>query len=213
MTLGGKLLAKLTRIGLREKLLFSMLAAVLFISVAIALVSRYILVNSLTHELEMRGMAIAHSVAERGGSYILDDDVPQILTLIFDETRLRQRKHLVSYIFIEDQQGNILAHTLTHNLPTNLLGNNIPPGEQESVKLVSLDGQEIYDLAAAINEGLYRIGTVSRRSQQKPHRRPGGQAPRGLPRLHFSRHHHHHGHQFLVVKIHHQTGFRPDAPV
>ena len=160
MSLREQIISRFARIGLREKLLFSMLAAVLFISVAIALVSRYILVSSLTHELEMRGKAIAHSVAERGGSYILDDKVPQLLTLIFDETRLRQRKHLVSYIFIEDQQGHILAHTLTHDLPPDLLTNTIPPGEQESVELVSLDGQEIYDLAAAINEGLYRIGTV-----------------------------------------------------
>ena len=64
------LIARVSRTGLRWKLLFSMLAAVLFISVAIALISRYILVSSLTNELEARGFAIAHSVAERGGSYI-----------------------------------------------------------------------------------------------------------------------------------------------
>jgi len=160
MSLREQLVFHFSRTGLREKLLFSMLAAVLFISVAIALVSRYILVSSLTNELEMRGSAIAHSVAERGGSYILDDDVPQLLTLIFDEARLRQRKYLVSYIFIEDQQGEILAHTLTRNLPDNLRDNTIPAGKHESIKLVNLDDQEIYDVAAAINEGLYRIGTV-----------------------------------------------------
>lgn len=151
---------RFTLIGLREKLLFSMLAAVLFISVAIALISRYILVNSLTNELEMRGMAIAHSVAERGGSYILDNDTPKLLSLIFDEARIRQRKRLVSYLYIENQHGEILAHTLTHDLPFSLRGNVIPPGEADSVKLVTLDGQEMYDIAAAINEGLYRIGTV-----------------------------------------------------
>ena len=43
-----KLAVRASRTGLREKLLFSMLAAVLFISVAIALISRYILVSSLT---------------------------------------------------------------------------------------------------------------------------------------------------------------------
>ena len=158
--LTSRAVSRFGRIGLREKLLFSMLAAVLFISVAIALISRYILVNSLTHELEMRGYAIAHSVAERGGSYILDNNVPQLLSLIFDETRIRQRKQLIAYIFIEDQHGKILAHTLTHNLPESLRANSMPPGEQESVKLVLLDGHDIYDIAAAINEGLYRIGTV-----------------------------------------------------
>ncbi|WFS63283.1 ATP-binding protein [Pseudodesulfovibrio thermohalotolerans] len=160
MTAGERRFARLARIGLREKLLISMLAAVLFISVAIALISRYILVSSLTNELEMRGFAIAHSVAERGGSYILDNDIPKLLALIFDEARLRQRKDLVTYIFIEDQAGNILAHTLTHPLPDNLRANTLAPGKNDSIMLMELGRQEVYDLAAAIHEGLYRIGTV-----------------------------------------------------
>lgn len=147
-------------IGLREKLLVSMLAAVLFISVAIAFVARYILVSSLTHELEMRGKAVAHSVAERGGSYILDNDVPQLLALIFDEANLHQRKYLISYIFIQNQEGDVLAHTLIKKLPEALFSNELPQGEQDSIKLITLDDEPVYDVAAAINEGLYRIGTV-----------------------------------------------------
>ncbi|MDC0335292.1 ATP-binding protein [Pseudodesulfovibrio sp.] len=160
MTLRAKIIYRYAQSGLREKLLLSMLAAVLFISVAIALVSRYILVSSLTHELEMRGKAIAHSVAERGGSYILDNETPQLLTLIFDEAKLHQRKYLVSYIFIEDQNGDVLAHTLTRALPEVLLTNEISEGEQDSITLLDVNGESIYDVAAAINEGLYRIGTV-----------------------------------------------------
>ena len=160
MTMAKKLATRFDNIGLREKLLFSMLAAILFISVTIALVSRYILVSSLTHELEMRGFAIAHSVAERGGSYLLDNDVPKLLALIFDEGRLRQRKNLVAYIFIEDQDGKVLAHTLTRKLPDTLRGNTLPKNKHDSIKRLNLGGQEVYDLAAAINEGLYRIGTV-----------------------------------------------------
>ncbi|WP_285905849.1 ATP-binding protein [Pseudodesulfovibrio pelocollis] len=160
MTIGKRIAQYFSRLGLREKILFSMLIAIMFISVAIAFVARYILVNSLTHELEMRGEAIAYSVAERGGSHILDNDVPQLLALIFDETRLHQRKHLVSYIFIENQAGEVLAHTLTRALPENLLTNRLSPGAQDSIKLLDLDGEPVYDLATAINEGLYRIGTV-----------------------------------------------------
>jgi len=150
----------ITHAGLRMKLLFSMLAAVLFISVAVALVSRYILVSSLTQELEMRGRAVAHSVAERGGSYILDNDIPKLLTLIFDEAKLHQRKYLLAYIFIENSEGKLLAHTMTKKLPPVLLTNKIPPGEPEQIKLLNVDGEHIYDVAAPINEGLYRIGTV-----------------------------------------------------
>jgi len=160
MSLREKALARFALMGIREKLLFSMLVAVLFISAAIALLARYILISSLTHELEMRGKAIAHSVAERGGSFILDNNVPRLLTLIFDETRIHQRKHLISYIFIQDHSGKVLAHTMIRNLPERLLDNELPPGQQDCIKLISLDGQPVYDVAAAINEGLYRIGTV-----------------------------------------------------
>ncbi|MGL1863586.1 MAG: ATP-binding protein [Pseudodesulfovibrio sp.] len=160
MTLRETIIYRATHSGLREKLLLSMLAAVLFISVAIALVSRYILVSSLTQELEMRGKAVAHSIAERGGSYILDNETPKLLTLIFDEAKLHQRKYLVSYIFIEDQNGKVLAHTLTRNLPEVMLTNEIPAGAQDSIELIDVDGEPIYDVAAAIHEGLYRIGTV-----------------------------------------------------
>lgn len=155
-----RILTRFELMGLREKLLLSMLIAVLFISAAIAFLARYILISSLTHELEMRGRAIAYSVAERGGSSILDKDVPQLLTLIFDEARLHQRKHLISYIFIQDIDGKVLAHTLVRALPQHLLDNEIPDGSQDSIQLLSLDGRPVYDVAAAINEGLYRIGTV-----------------------------------------------------
>ena len=160
MTLRETIIYRATHSGLREKLLLSMLAAVLFISVAIALVSRYILVSSLTQELEMRGKAVAHSIAERGGSYILDNETPKLLTLIFDEAKLHQRKYLVSYIFIEDQNGKVLAHTLTRHLPEVMLTNEIPAGALDSIELLDVDGEPIYDVAAAIHEGLYRIGTV-----------------------------------------------------
>jgi len=155
-----KIIQWFTLSGLREKLLLSMLVAVLFISVCIAFVSRYILVSSLTHELEIRGKAVAHSVAERGGSYILDKDIPQLLTLIFDEAKLHQRKYMLSYIFVQDAEGNLLAHTMTRNLPKVLLTNQVPEGEPDSVKLIEVEDESIYDVAAAINEGLYRIGTV-----------------------------------------------------
>lgn len=160
MTFRQKMIHRFTHSGLREKLLLSMLAAVMFISVAVALVSRYILVSSLTHELEMRGKAIAHSVAERGGSFILDNDIPQLLALLFDEAKLHQRKYLLSYIFVQDSNGNLLAHTMTRNLPRVLLTNNMPEGTQDYVTLMTVEGVPVYDISAAVNEGLYRIGTV-----------------------------------------------------
>jgi len=148
------------RASLKNKLALSMLVGILFISAAIAFIARWILVSSLTNELEQRGSAIAHSIAERGGSYILDDNIPQLLSLIFDERRLHERKKLISYIVIEDQYGKVLAHTLTRRLPSSLLEHEVPADQLQSIRLVDLGSERVYDIAAGINEGLYRIGTV-----------------------------------------------------
>lgn len=148
------------RVSLRHKLMISMLMAVLFISVTIAFVARYILVSSLTDELELRGSAIAHSVADRGAEHLLDNDTPQLLALIFTEVRLHERKSLVDYIFIEGRDGTILAHTLIRPMPDELRQNRLAEGVNESIRLLADEGQEVYDIAVSINEGLYRIGTV-----------------------------------------------------
>jgi PAS domain S-box-containing protein len=154
-------LGRFAAVSLKNKIFGSILGVVLIISVAIAFLARYILVSSLTTELEMRGSAIAHSIAERGGGYILDNNVPLLLQLIFDEARLHERKHLISYIFVTDQDGEVLAHTLTRSFPPELTQANVlPPGTTGSLREFSLDDETIHDIAVPITEGLYRIGSV-----------------------------------------------------
>lgn len=161
MTLVRESLRRYGSLSLKNKIFGSILAVVLLISVAIAFVARYILVSSLTSELEMRGSAVAHSIAERGGTFMLDKNYPQLLSLIFDEARLHERKHLIAYIFITDQGGDVLAHTLVRPFPSELrLANQVPLSENRSLRLVSVEGQSIHDIAVPIKEGLYRIGTV-----------------------------------------------------
>jgi len=161
MTLWRKTLRRYEGLSLKNKIFVSILGVVLMISVAIAFLARYILVSSLTTELEMRGSAIAHSIAERGSGYVLDKNSPLLLSLIFDEARLHERKHLISYIFVTDQNDEVLAHTMTRAFPAELRqANALPAGEMRSVRLVTVDQDDIHDIAVPIKEGLYRIGTV-----------------------------------------------------
>jgi len=154
-------LRRLGSVSLKNKIFGSILFVVLVISVAIAFLARYILVSSLSTELEMRGSAIAHSIAERGGGFILDKNTPLLLQLIFDEARLHERKHLISYIFVTDRDGSVLAHTMTRPFPPELrLANQVPPGARDSLRELDLDEETVHDIAVPINEGLYRIGTV-----------------------------------------------------
>lgn len=152
---------RFTDVSLKNKIFFVNLAVILIISSAIAFLARWILVSSLISELEDRGTAIARTISERGSGFILDKNYPQLLSLIFDEAQLTERKHLIAYIYIVDQDDNLLCHTFTRPFPSDLrLANLVHPDQSRSIQLLSVMGREAYDIATPIKEGIYRIGTV-----------------------------------------------------
>ncbi|NDV25038.1 ATP-binding protein [Desulfovibrio sp. JC010] len=156
-----ELVERFSGLTLKNKIFFSTLGVILIISAIIALLARWILVSSLTKELELRGVAIAYSIAERGGGYILDKDYPKLLSLAFEEAKLRERQHLITYIYILGKDGEVLCHTFTKPFPKGLdLANPIKEGEIKSVRRIDLGKTSAYDIAVPIKEGLYRIGTV-----------------------------------------------------
>jgi PAS domain S-box-containing protein len=151
----------LRNLSLRNKIFLSMLGVVLLISGAIALIARGILVNSLSRELELRGAAIAQSIAERGGGFILDKNRAGLVALIFDAAQLGERKALVSYIFLTDDEGQLLAHTFTRPFPRELLDTASPADGQETVtRPVHFEGFEAVDISVPIKEGIYTVGRV-----------------------------------------------------
>jgi len=148
-------------VSLKIKIFLSTLGVVLLISVTIAMLARWILVSSLTRELELRGVAIAQSIAEGGSGYVLDQDTPNLVSLIFDAAQLGERKILISYIYIVDMDGNVLANTFIKPFPRELLSVNVlPPDKDQAVTLIQVDGEQAYDIAVPIKEGIYTLGSV-----------------------------------------------------
>ncbi len=155
------MIARYKKLSLQFKIFASTLAVVLFISLAIAMLARWILVSSLTRELELRGVAIAQSIAERGSGFILDGDRPALISLVFDATLLGERKLLISYIFVINDQGDILAHTFIRPFPKGLANaNELPPSKETAINPIEVDGEEAYDIAVPVKEGIYTLGTV-----------------------------------------------------
>ncbi len=152
---------RLYHFSLKNKIQFSVLGVVLAISLSIAFLARWILVSSLTNELELRGRAIAHSIAEHGTSYLLDKDYPKLLNLIVEEAYLGEREQLVSYIFISDPYNQVVTNTFFRPFPASLRAATILKREgEDSLIEVNVFGEMAYDIASPIKEGLYRIGTV-----------------------------------------------------
>ncbi|WP_300460442.1 ATP-binding protein [Desulfobacula sp.] len=155
-----RLIIRVKNTSLKNKIFFSTTAVILLISVLIALFTRWVLISSLTSELKERGLGIGHSVAESCRGYILTEDIPELVSLIFD-ARLGVRKHLTGYLYVTDKQDKILAHTFTTDFPGELLNVNlIESGKNYSVELLRLKGKYFYDVAVPVTEGIYRIGSV-----------------------------------------------------
>jgi PAS domain S-box-containing protein len=153
-------LERLNNISLKNKIYFATTAVIVLISVLIALFTRWILISTLTGELKLRGLGIARSIAEGSRSYLLTRDIPNLTSLIFD-ARLGERRLLISYVFITDKQGTVVAHTFTRPFPEMLSAVNIlPPGQSHGVELIHTGPEDIYDVAVPVREGIYEIGSV-----------------------------------------------------
>lgn len=149
------------KVSLKNQIYVSILVVILIISSTIAILARWILISGLTKELELRGIAVAHSIAERGAGFVLEKNSAELLTLIFDEARLRERQHLINYIYVLDRGDSVISHTFTFPFPQGFSkANPVPENTLHSVRLIEHGTETSYDIAVPINEGLYRIGTV-----------------------------------------------------
>lgn len=149
------------KVSLKNQIYVTILLVILIISATIAVLARWILISGLTKELELRGIAVAHSIAERGAEFVLEKNSPELLALIFDEARLRERQYLINYIYVLDRGNKVISHTFTFPFPQAFSNANpIPENDRHSVRLIEHGTNTSYDIAVPMNEGIYRIGTV-----------------------------------------------------
>ncbi|MBF0210538.1 MAG: PAS domain S-box protein [Desulfamplus sp.] len=149
------------QLSLKNQIYVTILVVILIISATIALLARWILISGLTKELELRGIAVAHSIAERSTGFVIEKNDPELLSLIFDEARLRERQHMINYIYVLDRSGEVIAHTFTFPFPPQFSrANPMPDNALHSVRLIEHGLDTSYDIAVPMSEGLYRIGTV-----------------------------------------------------
>ena len=151
----------LQRLSFKNKVLFSALLIVLLLGIAVAIVTRWVLLPSLTSELETRGVAIARSIAGLSRGYILTEDRPMLISLIFDEKQLEERRRFVSYILVLDRNQEVLAHTFIGELPSSIAeANKVLPDQIRSIKPFKIPEGHVYDIAVPVKEGIYQIGTI-----------------------------------------------------
>ncbi len=151
----------LRRLSHKNKIFFSSVIVISLVSVGIALVARWVLVSSLITRLEQQGVSIAQSVAEKSKEYVLRGDREALTGLLLDSSRGGDRESLISYMFVLDRDGKILAHTFPEGLPEGLIQvAREVQGKTGGIEQVSFGKESAYDIAFPLKEGNSQIGAV-----------------------------------------------------
>ncbi|MHC5057246.1 MAG: sensor histidine kinase [Planctomycetota bacterium] len=141
------------RIGIRARVLLVFSVANVAIGIVVGALMLRAAMASVDRELESVGNTLACSVAESSTDMVLTDSRFDLLNLL--TKHCGGREGVVSYIFVLDRAGQVLAHTFSEGFPLELLA--VDQHEGRSV-LLETEGDVIHDFAAPILEG--RAGTV-----------------------------------------------------
>ena len=151
----------LHRLSHKNKIFFASVVVILLVSIGIALVARWVLVSSLIMRMQQRGVGIAQSVAEESKAHVLNVNRDALNRLLFEASRLGNRESLISYMFILDQDGKVLAHTFNDGFPEALLRiNRIDPGQAYGIERLSFGKESAYDITFPLKEGASQLGAV-----------------------------------------------------
>ncbi len=149
-----------TELTLKNKIFISCLGFILLVSILIALFTRALLISGLTNELKKRGIGVAQSIADNSRVHILTKNKAELTALAYD-ARLGNRKDIIKYLMINDNQGNILAHTFTTGFPINIK-HIVKELDYDKVNITSIDvdKQSIFHVVVPVKEGIYTVGSV-----------------------------------------------------
>ena len=149
-----------TRLTLKNKIFISCLSFVLLVSIVIGLFTRSLLISSLTGELQKRGIGIAQGIADSSRVYILTKNRAELTALAY-EARLGNRKDIVRYLIISDEQGNILAHTFTTGFSSKVQAMiEHQDMTREHVIEAEVANYSVFHAMVPVTEGIYTIGSV-----------------------------------------------------
>jgi len=145
---------------LKNKIFISCLGFILLVSILIGLFTRSLLISGLTNELKKRGIGIAQGIADGSRVYILTKNRAELTALAYD-ARLGNRKDIVKYLIVSNNQGDILAHTFTTGFPLNIeaIVKN-QDYKKQNITNINVDRHSVFHVVVPVKEGIYTIGSV-----------------------------------------------------
>ncbi|MCA1743363.1 MAG: nitrogen regulation protein NR(II) [Desulfonatronovibrio sp.] len=150
------ILKYLRTLKFRSKITLGMTLMLIFCGLGIGLILSSMSSSALLEEGKKRGQALTSGLAFRLFEPILAMDFLQMKNLIDNVYNQYEDVH---YVFLTDNNDNILSHTFSGGFPSDLLKINMQDVTNEPV-LLSTEYGLIYDFNARISLGDRNLGTV-----------------------------------------------------
>jgi HAMP domain-containing protein len=142
------------RVSLKWKIGGTFTGVMLILGIFLIAAAYQLTKNTLRDQLDQRALAIAINLSDAAARHIIGRNVLALHALARKYTLLDG----VAYAFIEDSQGEIVAHTLG-NFPPELRQGLPAVGQREVHRReVSLGGKTVYETGAPVLEG--QVGRV-----------------------------------------------------
>jgi len=112
--------------------------------------------TNLENSLKDKGFLISNRISVFSAEPILTGDRNSLRKIVTDNKASIKD---ISYIFIVNENNHVIIHTFDRGFPLQLLWANIlSSNDKFSVKQISLDGEQIFDVAVPITIANYTIG-------------------------------------------------------
>jgi sensor histidine kinase regulating citrate/malate metabolism len=141
------------RLSLKWKIGGIYTAVMLLLSIFVIAAMYQLTGNMLRDHLDKRALAVATNLSDAAAGHLVGKNLLALHALARKYSLLDG----VAYVFVEDNKGQILVHTLVTFPPE--LGENRPIGQRETLRReLSLSGRAVYETSAPVLEG--QMGSV-----------------------------------------------------
>jgi sensor histidine kinase regulating citrate/malate metabolism len=110
--------------------------------------------RALRNQMDENAVFIATNLSDAAASYLASKDVLQLKTMVTKYARLNR----VAYVFIEDREGKVIAHSLPTFSPDLQEELTFDQRRQASRRQLTLQGKTVYETREPILDG--QLGTA-----------------------------------------------------
>ncbi|MDD3627267.1 MAG: ATP-binding protein, partial [bacterium] len=140
------------------KIILNIILILLLLGFASTLWIQYTLRTNLETSLKEKGILISNQISISSVESMITGNKTD-LRKILDENKSSIKD--ISYIFITDESNNVFMHTFEKGFPLQLLWVNIiDQNQRHGIKLISIDGENIYDVVVPIKVDNFMIGST-----------------------------------------------------